>query len=83
MEPVYESSGNVYADFGDPNPEEALAKSKLAMQLYDTIQQRCLTYHQAAEIMGTRQSAVSGIVRGQLSQYTPAHLTRLLQLLEE
>ena len=32
-----ESSGNVFADLGLPNPEEALAKAEIAMKIHDII----------------------------------------------
>ena len=34
---VEESSGNVFADIGHPNPEEALAKSRLAQRIAELI----------------------------------------------
>ena len=36
--PKYEkSSGNVYADLGIPNPEEHLAKARLAMRIEEVL----------------------------------------------
>ena len=49
---VFVSSGNIFADLGYANPEEALAKSELAEQIYAIIKSRKLTQKRAAEIMG-------------------------------
>lgn len=35
-----ESSGNVFADLGIPNSEEAMAKAKIAMKIHDTIKKK-------------------------------------------
>ena len=40
--PYTESSGNVFADLDIPNPEEAMAKAKIAMKIYDTIKKKKL-----------------------------------------
>ncbi|BBI16565.1 XRE family transcriptional regulator [Neochlamydia sp. S13] len=45
-----ESSGNVFADLGIENPEEALAKAELARQIAKLIKKKKLKQKQAAEI---------------------------------
>jgi predicted XRE-type DNA-binding protein len=69
-------SGNVFADLGLPNPEEALAKAGLAQAIADTIDRRGLTQEDAARIMGLDQPKVSAIVRGRLTGFTQDRLTR-------
>lgn len=69
-------SGNVFADLGLPNPEEALAKAGLAQAIAETIERRGLTQDEAARIMGLDQPKVSAIVRGRLSGFTQDRLTR-------
>lgn len=71
-------SGNVFADLGLPNPDEALAKAGLAQAIADTIQRRGLTQDEAAEIMGLDQPKVSAIVRGRLTGFTQDRLTRCI-----
>jgi len=44
-------SGNVYADSGLSNPEEAKTKAELAMLISDIIKEKGLTQQQAAELM--------------------------------
>jgi predicted XRE-type DNA-binding protein len=69
-------SGNVFADLGLPNPEEALAKAGLAQAIAETIARRGLTQDEAARIMGLDQPKISAIVRGRLSGFTQDRLTR-------
>ncbi len=44
---VEESSGNVFADIGLPNPEERLAKADLAIRIAEAIRVRRLTPNQS------------------------------------
>lgn len=69
-------SGNVFADLGFPDPEEALAKAGLAQAISETIERRGLTQEEAGRIMGLDQPKVSAIVRGRLSGFTQDRLTR-------
>jgi predicted XRE-type DNA-binding protein len=78
---VEESSGNVFADLGLPEPEERLAKADLAIAITRDIQRRELTQQEAAELLGIAQPDVSNLKRGQLSGYSIERLTRLLNAL--
>lgn len=75
-----ESSGNVFADLGFVNPEEALAKSELARQISAIIKQRKLTQKQAAEILKVDQPKISALIRGRLRSFS---LERLIFFLNE
>lgn len=75
-----ESSGNVYADLGIENPEEALAKSELARQIGKLIKKKKLTQKQAAEILGIDQPKISALIRGRLRSFS---LERLIRFLNE
>jgi predicted XRE-type DNA-binding protein len=78
---VYEeSSGNVFADLGFENPEEALAKSELARQITKLIRKKKLTQKQAAEILGIDQPKISALIRGRLRSFS---LERLIRFLNE
>ncbi len=78
---VEESSGNVFADLGLPDPEERLAKALLSRQIARLIRARELTQAEAAELLGIKQPDVSNIVRGRLSGWSLERLTRLLNRL--
>ena len=75
-----ESSGNVFADLGIENPEEALAKSELARQIAKLIKNKKLTQKQAAEIIGIDQPKISALIRGRLRSFS---LERLIRFLNE
>lgn len=75
------SSGNVFADFGFPNPEEADAKSDLAILITSIIKHRKLTQAKAAKLMGIDQPKVSKIMKGLLSEFTIERLMNYLVML--
>ena len=72
------SSGNVFADLGLPNPEEALAKAELAQKIIVLIRKRGLTQIQAAKLLGVDQPKVSALTRGQLTGFSLERLMRFL-----
>jgi len=78
---VEESSGNVFADLGLPNPEERLAKALLSRAIAKAVKERGLTQAQAATILGTTQPKVSDLVRGNLASFTMDRLFRYLTAL--
>lgn len=78
---VTTSSGNVFADLGFADPEGALAKSNLAMMIYDILRQKKLTQKKAAEILGIDQPKVSNIICGRLSGFTLDRLMKYLVML--
>src|ERR1700734_2411144 len=75
-----ESSGNVFADLGLENPEEALAKSELARQIAKIIKKKKLTQKKAAEILAIDQPKISSLIRGRLRSFS---LERLIRFLNE
>jgi predicted XRE-type DNA-binding protein len=75
------SSGNVFADLGLPNPEEALAKAELAHKIAEVMHARRLTQVQTAELLGVDQPKISALVRGQLAGFSLERLMRFLLLL--
>src|SRR5271169_3244121 len=76
-----EGSGNVYADAGYPNPEEAMAKAELAIMITEAIKSKKLTQKKTAELIGVDQPKISAIIRGQLSGFTIDRLFRFLMAL--
>jgi predicted XRE-type DNA-binding protein len=72
------SCGNVFADLGLPNPEEALAKAELANKIIELIRERRLTQVQAAKVLGVDQPKVSALFRGQLTGFSLERLMRFL-----
>ncbi|UCC31028.1 MAG: XRE family transcriptional regulator [Phycisphaerales bacterium] len=78
---VTASDGNVFADLGVPNPEEALAKAELARRISEIVRARRLTQVQAARILGVDQAKVSQLVRGCLAGFSIGRLSRYLNAL--
>ena len=76
--PATESSGNVFADIGLPEPEEELAKAQLANCVREVIRRQCLTQVAAAARMGIDQPKVSAILNGRLTNFSSDRLMRLL-----
>jgi predicted XRE-type DNA-binding protein len=76
-----ESSGNVFADLGVKNPEEALTKSELARQIAKLIKKKKLTQIEAAEILGIDQPKISALIRGRLRSFSLERLIRFLNAL--
>ena len=79
--PVQASSGNVFADLGRPDAEEALARVRLAQQIAAVIERKDLSQTEAAALMGLDQPKVSALVRGRLSGFSTDRLFRCLMLL--
>ncbi|MBZ5728715.1 MAG: helix-turn-helix domain-containing protein [Acidobacteriia bacterium] len=63
-------SGNVFADIGLPNPEEALAKAEIARRVNLILASRKLTQVKAAAILGIPQPRVSDLNRGRLGKFS-------------
>jgi predicted XRE-type DNA-binding protein len=79
--PVTASSGNVFADIGLPEPEEALTKAQLAGHIRQAIKRRRLTQVAAAKAMGVDQPKVSALLNGRLANFSSERLMRLLTAL--
>jgi predicted XRE-type DNA-binding protein len=79
---VTRSSGNVFADLGLPDADEALAKADLAYTINKTIKARGLTQEEAARILEIDQPNVSRLSRGRLSGFSLDRLFHLLTLLD-
>ncbi|HSX04372.1 MAG TPA: helix-turn-helix transcriptional regulator [Rhabdochlamydiaceae bacterium] len=73
-----ESCGNVFADLGLSNPEEALAKSQLAWEISKIIKKRRLTQAKVAKILKIDQPKVSLLLRGYLKSFSLERLFRFL-----
>jgi predicted XRE-type DNA-binding protein len=79
---VFESSsGNVFADIGIPDPQDALAKAQLADLLAASLDERGLTQMQAAEFLGIDQGSVSKLVNGRLDGFSQERIIRYLNAL--
>lgn len=78
---VEESSGNVFADLGFPNPERELLKARLTLQIYRIIKQRGLTQTAAGEVLGIKQPHVSALMRNRAGNFSVERLMEFLTAL--
>jgi len=75
---VDESSSNVFADLGLPNPEERLAKADLAIRIAAAIRAGGLTQARAARLLEIDQPKISRLLWGQLSGFSTERLMKFL-----
>lgn len=78
---VTRGSDNVFADLGLDQPEEELAKAKLAVHIWNVIQDRKLTQTEAAKLMGLDQPKVSALMNGRLANFSGDRLMRFIAAL--
>ena len=83
MEDYAVSSGNVFEDMGLPNPEERLAKAKLAAIVNKIIEEKGLTQKASAKILGINQPKISALKNGRLKGYSIERLFHFLELLDQ
>ena len=82
-EAVEYGTDNIFADLDFANPEEHLAKAKLAVQIVEIIRQRRLNQTAAAALLGIDQPKVSALMRGQLKNFSLDRLCRFLNHLDK
>lgn len=80
---ISRGSGNVFRDLGLKNPEELLAKTKLAARIVQILQEQKLSQTQAAKLLGIDQPKVSQIYRGRLDDFSLERLMRFLTALHQ
>jgi predicted XRE-type DNA-binding protein len=80
-ERVSTGSGNVFADIGVDQPEEALAKARLVEAISDLLGQRDLSQTQAGRLVGLTQPQVSRLLRGDTRDFSYERLMRILTAL--
>jgi predicted XRE-type DNA-binding protein len=78
---VEESSGNVFADLGLPNPEQELLKARLTLQIYKIVKARGLTQAQAGQLLGIKQPHVSALMRNRAGNFSIGRLIEFLTAL--
>ncbi|MBV8406622.1 MAG: XRE family transcriptional regulator [Alphaproteobacteria bacterium] len=75
---VTPSSGNVFADIGLPEPEDALARAQLATHIEQAIARRRLTRAKAAALMGIDQRTLSALINMPLDKFSCEQMMRFL-----
>lgn len=75
---VKTGSDNVFADLKIPNPDEALAKAKIAVKIHKIVKRKKLTQAKVAKILKISQPKVSLLLRGHLMNFSLERLFRFL-----
>lgn len=78
---VQDSSGNVFADLGLPNPDKLLVKAKLVRRISEIINKQNITQIQAAELLEIDQPKISALIKGRLSDFSTERLFQFLDIL--
>jgi predicted XRE-type DNA-binding protein len=76
-------SGNIFRDFGDPNPEVEQLRSILAAQIIKTLDARGLSTRKAGELTGIAAADFSRIRRVKLDRFTIDRLLTILDRLDQ
>ena len=76
------SSGNIFKDLGFPNPDEELAKVKLASKINRLIADQGMTQKEASEFLGISRSKMTSLRNGRLGQLSIDLLFSLLGKLD-
>jgi predicted XRE-type DNA-binding protein len=72
---------NIFAAIGRKDAGELLAKSELLDDVGSLIEKSCLTQHEVAKKLGIKQSKVSMLVNGHLSEFSTDTLLHYLTIL--
>ena len=81
LRPYEESSGNVFADLGFPNPAQEQLKAHLSREIHRIIKGRELTQTAAAKLLGIHQSQVSALMRARPGAFSVGRLFDFLTIL--
>ncbi len=71
-------SENIFDDIGISDPEDAMAKAKIAIKIYEIIKKKKLTQAKAAKILKISQPKISLLLRGYLTDFSLERLLRFL-----
>jgi predicted XRE-type DNA-binding protein len=80
---ITESSGNVFADLGLPNPERELLKAQLTSQIYAILKDCGLPQAEIAETLALQQPEVALLMRNRSGSFSVRRLKELLAALRQ
>ena len=75
-------SGNVFKDLGIPNPEEYLAKTRLAFIIEDLIAESGLELDEVAKILNLNRTQLSTLLDGLLDDFSIDQLFSMSRTLD-
>jgi predicted XRE-type DNA-binding protein len=75
---IVRGSGNIFADFDDPDAETKLMKAKLAARIIGVLNDRKISVRQAEKITGVTAADISRVRNADLGKFTLDRLLRIL-----
>ena len=82
-EAVRRGGRNIFEDLKLPDAEELNAKAQIGYRICNILQERKLTQHAAADLLGIDQPKVSALLRGRLEGFSSDRLFRFLNALDQ
>jgi len=79
---IVHGSGNIFADFNDPDAETRQMKAFIAAEIIKIVNHRKLTVRDAAEVTGMAAADISRIRNADLARFTIDRLVRALARLD-
>ncbi len=80
-ERVAESTSNVFADLGLPNPEQELLKARLTLEIHSILKDSGMTQVEMGKILGVRQPQISLLMRNRAGSFSVGRLMEFLTAL--
>jgi len=80
-ERVARGSGNVFADIGVDQPEEALAKAHIVETIAELLARREVSQQEAGRLVSLTQPQISRLMRGDTREFSYERLMRVLTAL--
>lgn len=80
-ETVTHGSGNVFADIGVEQPEEALAKARIVETIADLLVRAKMSQQEAGKLVQLTQPQISRLMRGDTRAFSYERLMRVLTAL--
>lgn len=75
---IVRGSGNVFADFGDPDADTKQMKAQLAAEIISALDRRKLTVREGEKLTGVTAADLSRIRNADLGRFTIDRLVRVL-----
>lgn len=75
---VTRGSGNVFADLGLPEADEAMAKSEIVIAIHDAMDEHGMLDETAASLAGIEVNSFRLIMRGRVGSYSLDQLAGIL-----
>ena len=79
---VVRGSGNIFADFGDPDAATKQVKAQLAAEIIGILDKRKMTVREAGALTGVAAADISRIRNANLAKFTIDRLMRILAHLD-